>query len=240
MNFKRHPMASLVYPRWKSTVLQFGFRKPVCIFLCANSKNWQPSHSIWRYPMIRFIFWIAAGAKKPFWVNNLDNNMMTIRRHTEKHVCAFECLEGWGDCWPRRTSRRGCRNFLLVHPPWIELIRRDTFVLLVSSTWDTGVERLFFCYLLMCVVRGGGGATKRSKSYSLLFCPFSLSVWRESRKRCFLDDDDGIFCVWFLFRRCDKDAFWSFWPVALPWLPFRRLLWRPPWTWRNTRDTQMH
>ena len=40
----------------------------------------------------------------------------------------------------------------------------------VEHTW----RRAVVFHLLMSVVRGGGVATKRSKSYSLLFCPFSL------------------------------------------------------------------
>ena len=44
------------------------------------------------------------------------------------------------------------------------------FLANVEHTW----RRAVVFHLLMSVVRGGVVATKRSKSYSLLFCPFSL------------------------------------------------------------------
>merc|ERR1719471_2578555 len=48
-----------------------------------------------------------------------------------------------------------------------------------SCVIDMGYwRRAVVFHLLMSVVRGGGVATKRSKSYSLLFCSFSLCLKR--------------------------------------------------------------
>ena len=69
-----------------------------------------------------------------------------------------------------------CHRYAFAHhevKPHLRFAKKSVsncFLANVEHTW----RRAVVFHLLMSVVRGGGVATKRSKSYSLLFCPFSL------------------------------------------------------------------